>query len=196
MRISALVLTSVVLMVPAAALAETAQGENALNGGVGFQSGFTDWSPGGFKWFNAYGRELTDLVWLDIQANMSLGNMDRDRCWHDAHGRVHCDYDHWNGNTFEFVAGVRLRWELTKAPVVIDALLGGAGELITLGFGDYVGWAIGFKGGVGAHYFLFPNLGLGMKLSAVIGPSFIDDGPGVELYSALDFQVIGVEYRF
>ena len=30
-------------------------GKHELSGGIGFGAGFTDFSPGGFKWFNDYG---------------------------------------------------------------------------------------------------------------------------------------------
>ena len=51
------------------------EGENAVNGGFGFQAGLSDWAPGGFKWFNEYNRGLSDHVWLGAQITENgIGN--------------------------------------------------------------------------------------------------------------------------
>ncbi|MDJ0761679.1 MAG: hypothetical protein QNJ97_01725 [Myxococcota bacterium] len=183
------------LAIPAEVTAVTAQGENALNGGFGFQAGLSDWTPGGFKWFNGYSRQLTQRGWLNFQVNVVAGDMDDRHCWNDVDGDIHCDNGGWDGNTVEFVAGVKLRWDMGRLPIIIDAKLGGAFELLFLG-NDYVGFGVGFRAGIGVHYFFFPDFGIGAELVSTIGPSFIPDGPGAELYAAIDFQAIGVEYRF
>lgn len=174
--------------------AQKARGENALSGGFGLQSGLSTWAPGGFKWFNDYSRELSKLVWLNFQLNTVMGDIDGD-CWHDASGQLHCDYNRWDGNTVELVIGVKLQWDLDKIPLVIDAKLGGAFDLLLLG-ADYVGVAMGFRGGISARYFFFHNFGVGAEIIATLGPSFISDGQGAELYAAIDWQIIGVEYRW
>ena len=40
------------------------KGQNELGGGIGFSAGLSDWSPGGFKWFNDYSHQLGKLVVL------------------------------------------------------------------------------------------------------------------------------------
>ncbi len=181
---------------PGEASAQHPTGKNAVDGGFGFQVGMGHWAPGGFKWFNEYNRGLTDLVWLNLGVNVTLGDMDDDRCWYDdRRNRWVCDNDgHWDGNAVQFVFGVKLRFELKKFPVVIDAILGGATDLFFFG-GDYEGVAIGFKGGPGFHYFFFDNLGVGAKFTFMLGPAFTKQ-EGAEFYGAFDFQLIGVEFRF
>ncbi|MCP4604172.1 MAG: hypothetical protein GY847_27235 [Proteobacteria bacterium] len=177
------------------AKAVTIEEENAISGGFGFQEGLGDWTPGGFKWFNDYNRKLGQRVWLNFQLNAIIGDMDNRHCWRDERRHKDCYYGHWDGNGIDFVIGVKLSWYLSKLPIEIYTKLGGAADLLLLGF-DYTGIAIGFRGGVGAHFFLLPNLGIGAEIITTFGPSFIADGPGVEFYGAVDFRVIGVEYRW
>lgn len=182
-------------VIPIGAHAQNPSGSNAVNGGFGFQVGLTPWSPGGFKWFNGYSRELSDLVWLNAQVNLTMGDMDDDRCWYDERrDRWVCNEGRWDGTAVQFVLGVRLRWELQNVPVVIDCLLGGATDLLFFGY-DWAGVAIGFRGGAGVHYFFFDNLGVGPTLNFLLGPAFTERD-GVEFFGEFDFQVLGVEYRF
>jgi hypothetical protein len=187
--------TLVWLTAPADALAQNPTGENAINGGFGFQVGMTRWAPGGFKWFNEYNRGFTDMVWLNVGFNVTLGDMDDDRCWYDnRRDRWYCDEGHWDGNSLQFIFGVKLRFELSKVPIVVDAILNGALDVLFFG-GDYAGVAIGFRGGPGIHYFFFDNLGVGMKFTFMLGPAFTKQD-GAEFYGSFDFQVLGIEFRF
>jgi hypothetical protein len=194
-RYIAIILSGLLWAAPAMGRPVSPRGRNALSGGIGVQAGFSEWAPGGFKWFNEYSRKLSNLVWLNLQANLSGGDMNDRHCWKDNHDNVKCDYGHWDGNTAEFALGVKLRWGLKKLPVVIDANLAGAVDLLLLG-ADYIGVAPGFRGGVGGHYFLFPNFGVGAGITATFAPAIIADGPGVEFYAAMDVQIIGVEFLF
>ena len=180
---------------PSRALDVTPKGDNAVSGGFGFQAGLSDWAPGGFKWFNDYFRRLNRLVWLNFQINATFGDLDDRHCWYDNGGNKHCDYRRWDGNQVDFVAGVRLAWLMKKIPLLIYAKLGGAVDLLLYGF-DYTGIAFAFRGGVGARFFFLPNFGVGAELLSALGPSIIADGPGAQFYASLDFQVIGVEYRW
>jgi len=183
------------LAVPSRAMAQNPTGDNALNGGFGFQVGMTQWAPGGFKWFNDYNRRFTDMVWLNLGFNLSLGDTHDDRCWYDnRRDRWYCDEGHWDGTDVQFIFGVKLRFELSKLPIVIDAILDGATDVILFG-GDYAGVAIGFRFGPGVHYFLFDNFGVGMRFTFMLGPAFTPRD-GAEFYGTFDFQVIGVEFRF
>jgi hypothetical protein len=121
--------------------------------------------------------------------------MNDDRCRYDERrDRWRCDDGHWDGNSIQIVLGVKLRFELKKVPVVIDAILGDATDFLFFG-GDYAGVAVGFRGGPGFHYFFFDNLGVGSKFTFMLGPAFTKR-EGAELFGTFDFQVIGVEYRF
>ncbi len=171
-------------------------GNNSVNGGFGLQLGLSDWAPGGFKWFNEYNRGISEHVWLNIQVNLSLGNS-RYRCWYDDRGRRHCDdryYDYrWGGNALEFAVGPKLRFPLDKIPLIIDAKLGGMLDLLFFG-GGYSGISAGFRGGVGVHYFIFDNLGIGAEIMCNMGPYIINGYTG--FFATLDFQILGVEFRF
>lgn len=170
-------------------------GENEVAGGFGFQVGLVDWSPGGFKWFNDYSRELSERVWLNVQFNVAIGNVHDDHCWYDAaRNRWRCTDAHWDGNALEFAIGPKLRFPLSNIPLVIDAKLGGAFETVFFS-GDYAGVALGFRGGVGVHYYLFENFGVGVEFMTTLGAEFVRDF-GTEFYGTFDVQVIGVQFRW
>jgi hypothetical protein len=196
-RILSLLLLPVLvwLVAPSDALAQNPTGDNAVNGGFGFQVGMSRWTPGGFKWFNSYNRRFTDLVWLNVQLNTTIGGGARDdRCWYDRRrDRWHCDEGHWRGSSLEFAVGVKLRFELQKIPAIIDARLCAASELLF--FGEFSGATVAFRGGPGFHWFFFDNLGAGVEFNFTLGPAFTDY-EGTVFYGAFDFQIIGVEFRF
>ena len=60
--------------------------------------------------------------------------------------------------------------------------------------GDYSGVSTGFRGGAGVHFFLFEDLAVGSEIMCNLGPYFVDGNVG--FYATLDFQVLGVEFRF
>ena len=185
------VLLSATTAVSAAKLVDP-QGENSVNGGFGLQLGLSDWAPGGFKWFNEYNRGISDHVWLNAQLNLSLGDRDSN-CWYDSAGNVHCTGNRWSGNSLEFAVGPKLRFPVSKYPIIVDAKLDGFLDLLFF-YGDYTGVSTGFRGGVGVHFFLFDNLAIGAEIMCNMGPYFIDGYAG--FYATLDFQIIGVEFRF
>ena len=80
----AMLLVSTVAGHAAGAKAVEPTGDNAVNGGFGFQGGLSDAAPGGFKWFNEYNRGLSDLIWLNVQFNVSLGNNYTRSCWYNC----------------------------------------------------------------------------------------------------------------
>ena len=179
---------------PVASAAKTVdpEGENAVNGGFGLQLGLSNWAPGGFKWFNEYNRGLSDHVWLNVQVNVSLGDRDRN-CWYDSAGNLHCSGDNWSGNSLEFAVGPKLRFPVSKFPIIVDAKLDGFLDLLFFG-SDYSGVSTGFRGGAGVHFFLFDNLAIGSEIMCNLGPYVIDGYAG--FYATLDFQILGVEFRF
>ena len=193
--VAVVLLFGVLTLIPAQTEARSKiGGKNAIAGGFGFQVGLSQWTPGGFKWFNEYMRRLSDRVWLDVQFNLTTGDMDERHCWQDYRGHWHCDDGRWDGYGMEIVLGPNLRFEMRDIPLVIDAKLGGAFEMLFFGY-DYAGVGVAFRGGVGVHYFLFENFGVGLQFQFTIGPSFVHD-EGAELYAAFDVQIIGCELRF
>ena len=189
-----LVVLSGIGLAPSTADAARIPGKNELAGGFGFQVGFSNWAPGGFKWFNDYSRRITDLVWFNVQFNIALGDTHDDRCWYDGH-RWRCYDRHWDGNALELAFGPKLRFELSKIPLVIDAKLGGAFETILFG-GEYAGVGFGFRGGAGFHYYFFENFGVGSELMFTFGAAVITDDVGAKFYSTFDMQIIGVHFRW
>jgi hypothetical protein len=201
-------LTSLSLMLldgPAHARNFQLKGKNELCGGIGFAGDLTDWTPGGFKWFNDYSRQLSKLTWLNFQFNVVLGGGGGRDCWVDNKGRWHCDYRrHFGGYAIELAVGVKLKWRLRTVPLQFHAKFGGAFDIIV--FDDYyydnvyaddsvAGLAIGFRGGFGVRYFFIPTLGVGAELIPTFGPAFLNHGLGVEPYGSIDFNT-GVEWRF
>ena len=174
---------------------KVATGDNEVAGGFGFQVGIPNYSPGGFKWFNDYSRGLSERVWLNLQFNVTLGNVHDEHCWYDERiNRWRCTDSHWDGNALELAIGPKLRFPVSRIPLIIDAKLGGAFEILFFG-GDYAGVGLAFRGGVGVHYYLFENLGVGAEIMFNFGAAFIQD-LGAEFYGTFDFQVIGVQFRF
>lgn len=170
------------------------RGESELSGGIGFAGGFNEWSVSGFKWFNDYSRRLTKLTWLNFQFNIATGGSSRYDCyWDGKRWKGDCDY-RFGGTAFEFAAGVKLKWRLTKIPLVFHAKIGGAFDIELL-WGDYEGFVFGFRGGFGVRYFIVPTFGVGAELVPTFGPVFITHSAGAHFYGAIDLN-IGVEWRF
>lgn len=189
------------------------KGSNELGGGIGFAGALTDWTPGGFKWFNDYSRKLTELVWLNVQFNITVGEDDHwgERCWWDR-GHYRCEYyehgGHFDGYAIELAVGAKLKWRLRNVPLQFHAKFGGAFDILVFGedrwvhpsdpdYGDRVmGFAfLAFRGGFGVRYFFVPTFGLGAELVPTLGPSWINHNVGMEFYASIDFN-IGVEWRF
>jgi hypothetical protein len=176
------------------------QGHNELCGGIGFGAGLSDWTPGGFKWFNDYSHQISQLAWFNVQFNAVLGG-DRDHCWRDSRGALHCDpyysYDYeygFEGYALELGLGVKLKWRIRQIPLQIHAKFGGSIDALFF-HNDRQGVGFGLlRAGAGVRYFFVPTFGLGAELITTFGPSYIEDF-GAEFYAALDFNV-GVEWRF
>jgi hypothetical protein len=173
------------------------RGDNELCGGIGVAGDITDFTPGGFKWFNDYSRRLTDLTWLNFQLNVTIGGDRGDRDCRVVNGVVVCDdyhWDHWGGDALELAVGVKLKWRLQQIPLVLHAKFGGAVDVIFFP-GDLEGVALGFRGGFGVRYFFLPTFGVGAEIVPTFGPGFFEDPVGVEPYAAIDVNT-GVEWRF
>jgi hypothetical protein len=174
------------------------KGQNELCGGIGFQTGLSNYTPGGFKWFNDYSREMSTLVWLNVQFNVTIGEGwggGWGTCYDNRGGPYNCWHgnDHFGGNAVETAVGVKLKWRVRAIPLQIHAKFGGA--LDGVFWGDVKGVAFGFRGGVGARYFILPTLGVGGELVHTLGPSFLNSNVGTQIYATFDFNA-GVEWRF
>jgi hypothetical protein len=178
------------------------KGKNELSGGFGFQAGLADWTPGGFKWFNEYNRELGRIVWLNVQLNIVFGGEyghggHWDTCCCDNRGRPYSCWSggsgHWSGWAIESAFGVKLKWRLQKIPLQFHGKFGGL--LAPLFWGGSEGIALGFRGGFGVRYFVVPSLGVGGEFMHDLGPAYGNNGVGWHFYATFDFNV-GVEWRF
>ena len=178
------------------------KGNNEVSGGFGFQAGFTDYTPGGFKWFNEFSHALGRITWLNVQLNVVLGG---DHGWggaycgicgYDAHHNpIYCGcYQGFSGYAIETAIGVKLKWRLQKVPLQFHAKFGGIIAPTFFG-GGTDGVALGYRGGFGIRYFVVPSLGVGAEFMHDLGPTYINNGVGWHVYATLDFNV-GVEVRF
>lgn len=206
MRRALAVVAVLALLLPAGA--EAARnfqlvGKNELSGGIGFVAGLTDWSPGGFKWFNDYSRELSrgggksPGVWFNVQLNLSTGGHGYWGTCYDKQGRPYaCDgrYDRFGGTALELAAGVKLKWRLNRIPLQFHAKLGGVLDFLWMW--DAFGIGFGFRGGFGVRYFVVPSLGVGAELLLpTVGPAFFNHSLGTHPFATIDFN-LGVEWRF
>ena len=175
------------------------KGNNDLSGGFGFQSGFGDYTPGGFKWFNEYNHELGRVVWLNVQLNFVLGGEHHygncGTCWDARRGYYPCGncYAGFSGYAIETAIGAKLKWRLRKIPLQFHAKFGGI--LAPTFYGGSEGVAFGYRGGFGVRYFVVPTLGVGGEFMHDMGPVWVNNGHGWGFYGTFDFNV-GVEWRF
>lgn len=181
-------------------------GKNELSGGIGFVAGLTDWSPGGFKWFNDYARELSrgggksPGVWLNVQLNLSTGGhgyWGAGNCKWDPKTQTYYDcrgYDRFGGTALELGVGVKLKWRMRQIPLQFHAKLGGVLDFLWMW--DAFGLGFGFRGGFGVRYFVVPSLGVGAELMLpTVGPAFYNHNVGTHPFATIDFNM-GVEWRF
>jgi len=162
---------------------------NEISGGVGFAADLSAFTPGGFKWFNEYGRHLDGPTWINLQLNVTAG--EGGRCYWSQGDVWVCDG--WRGSAMELVLGVKLKWRVAGGPVQLQTKLGAASELVW--FNVYHGTALALRGGFGVRYFVVPQLSVGAELASALGPLFSRYGGGAELYAAVDLN-LGVEWRF
>ena len=192
-RFVAAVAAMLILLGAGTAAAQGARGgwKNELSGGMGFQVGLSDYTPGGFKMENEYGRRFTDLVWLNIQLNFNLGG-GYDNCWDARHGVYYDCNSHFVGDGLDLIAGVKFKFG--RGRLQPHAKIGGG---ITASFwpGDLNGVAIVARAGGGVKYWVIPRLAVGGEANLMLGPTFIDHGGGTHFYAALDF-IGGIEFAF
>ena len=190
-RYVAAIAATVVLLGTGTAAAQQAGGwKNELSGGLGFQVGFNDYSPGGFKMENEYGRRFTDLVWLNVQLNFGAGSSGTCYDPYDNHA-YYCDR-HFVGDSLDMIAGVKFKFRKGKLQPHAKV---GAGLAFGFWPGDFTAVGIVVRAGGGFKYWVIPRLAIGGEANFMIGPTFFDNGGGTHLYAALDF-IGGIEFAF
>jgi hypothetical protein len=191
MRTLLLLGTSVALLASAPARAEVqTRGPEVFPGKleasvepIGFQTGFRDRSPTGYKLHADFAGMIAPVrfggVWLGGGINFTYGTH---RCYVEACGQ---DFGLW--------AFVMLTFEkLIPIPLVPFARAGIGGNVLF--YDDIAGAAIVRVGG-GAHYYLLKWLGLGLETNVSFGPGFYPRGAGTLLYGNWDFGM-GARFNF
>src|SRR5262249_16132662 len=97
-------------------------GANEFSVGIGFQAGFagTLENPSAFKLFLEYAHRLSDLVWLDVQANNVFGVGPSNNVCYDPMGNPFpCGGFYYGGWVFEPAIGVKFKIA-TRSPLVVE----------------------------------------------------------------------------
>jgi hypothetical protein len=191
-RYVAAVAATVILLGTGTAAAQQAGGwKNELSGGMGFSVGLTEYTPGGFKMENEYGRRFTDLVWLNVQLNFVLGG-GYDTCYDPRINRYYDCSSHFNGDGLEMFAGVKFKFR--KGKLQPHAKVGG-GLVFSFFPGDLSAVGIAVRAGGGFKYWVIPRLAIGGEANFTVGPTFFNHDGGTHFYAALDF-IGGIEFAF
>jgi hypothetical protein len=164
-------------------------GTNEISEHIFFQAGLNSNTPGGFKFFNEYGFRLSNETWFNAQVNFVFGDS---RDCVVLRGDVVCNgRGSFSGNTLEMAAGVKIKFNRMRVPLVPYVKAGGAVEFVFFGNGVNA-YALAARGGGGVKYFITPAFGVGGELLLTVGPMFGDVSGA---YVAVDFAG-GVEFLF
>jgi len=167
-------------------------GPNELTGQIGPSFGITHVTPGGFKFDNEYGHQVSNITWFNVQLNFTLGGESHGGlCWDPHNGRYYDCWEGFSGDAIEIVAGVRLKW--LRGRLMPTAKFGG-GLVMSFWGGEYGATAIVFRGGGGVKYYVVRSLAVGGEAAISIGPTFIQHN-GTDAYAALDL-LGGIEWNF
>jgi hypothetical protein len=150
---------------------------------IGFQAGFTERSPTGYKpRVDFAGRiAMTGFggVWIGAGLDFTYGT---NACYVAA-----CGYD------FGLWVFAMLTFEkLIPIPLVPFARAGVGGDVL---FYDDIAGALSVRLGGGAHYYLLKWLGLGLETNFTVGPGFYPRGVGSLFYGHWDFGM-GARFNF
>jgi hypothetical protein len=177
-------------------------GKNEISVHLGYQEGFAGKfaNPSGFKLFFEYARRLSDVVWLDLQANNVFGFGPGEAICYDRLGRPFpCNLGYYYGGwDFEFAIGVKLKIK-TKIPLVVEIpILAAVEVLYDRQCGD-TGAAPALRVGGGVKYFVTRSIGVGGGINFAFGPGFHAASACfdsyTDFYGAVDFQ-LGAEFIF
>jgi hypothetical protein len=150
---------------------------------VGFQAGFAERSPTGYKLHADFAGVIAPVrfgsVWLGAGLNFTYGT---NACYVTACGQ---DFGLWLFTMLTFE-------KLIPIPLVPFARAGIGGDVLF--YDDIAGAAVVRVGG-GAHYYLLKWLGLGLETNFSFGPGIYPRGAGTLLYGHWDFGM-GVRFNF
>jgi len=151
---------------------------------IGFQAGFTDRSPGGYK----LTADIAGLIaspgklglWLGGGVNFAAG-------FYGCYFNGDCGYD------LQLWAFIMLTFEkMIPIPLVPFARAGVGGDVLLY---NAVAGAFVLRFGGGVHYYLLKWLGLGLETNFTFGPGFYPNGAGTLFYGNWDFG-IGARFAF
>jgi hypothetical protein len=151
---------------------------------IGFQAGFVNTSPSGYKLTADFSGLLASpgklSLWLGGGFNYAIGFFG-------------CDINANCGGDLQLWAFVMLTFEkLLKIPLVPFARAGVGGDVLF--YGNTAG-AFVLRVGGGAHYYLLKWLGVGLETNFTFGPGFYGGGAGTLFYGNWDFG-LGARFAF
>jgi hypothetical protein len=153
---------------------------------LGFQVGFGDRSPTGYKLTGDLAGLIAPLgsagsVWIGGGLNYTYGFT------YCINGTNDCGHD------LQLWAFVMMTFEKAiKIPLVPFARAGVGGDVLIY---NAVAGAFAFRVGGGVHYYLLKWLGLGVETNFTVGPGFYPNGLGTHLYGSWDLG-LGARFAF
>jgi hypothetical protein len=175
-------------------------GKNELTAEMGLQASLGGTTPGGFKLFFDYARQMTKLVWLDFKVNPTFDTGYRGATCYDQFGNPYeCGAAglYGNGYAVDLLVGAKLKWLVVHNKLMPYCNFnGGVVPVFGRPYGDD-GAAVVVNTGGGLKYFVHPHVAVGGEMSLTLGPGFysgVNGNPGHnELYRAFNFGV-GAEF--
>jgi hypothetical protein len=156
--------------------------ELSIHGGYGVGFGDTFAGP---KASVDYGYKLSGGLWLDIGAGF-LSGMCRERV-----GATACSSE---GDAAEVLAGIKWKLRMNLPVVPYAKLVAGVTYLFPDGARSGVGPLA--RAGIGAHYFFYEWIGIGLEVTCSVGHAGYQDGVGLSrTLGGLD-AIAGVELAF
>ena len=197
LRPAALVITLLTVAVPATAAEIQSSGHQTFPGSLqaafhpfGFQLGWTGNEATGYKMSGDFAGRIVDSDKLSVWLGGGLGYV----AWlWGCSLRAYCGY-----HDFQFWGFVEFSFEkLVNFPIVPFVRAGVGGDILLYGS---VGGALFGRLGVGAHYFIIKNIGLGLEANFSSGVGFYGNnfgysGIGVGFHGAWD-TVLGARFAF
>jgi hypothetical protein len=150
---------------------------------IGFQAGFANRSPGGYK----LTADIAGLIASPGKLSLWLGGG-----INYAAGFYSCYLTDCGGD-FQMWAFLMMTFEkMINIPLVPFARAGVGGDVL---FYNAVAGAFVLRFGGGVHYYLFKWLGLGIETNFTFGPGFYPNGAGTLFYGTWDFG-LGARFAF
>jgi hypothetical protein len=175
-------------------------GKNEISTQLGFQGGLGGATPGGAKLFFDYARQLSPIVWLNVQVNPMFA-VAAGRCVDRFGFTYDCGIVGGNGHAVDALVGVKLKFPQSRAPIVPYAhVSGGVVGIFNRPYNDN-GAAVVARFGGGFRWFVTPHVGLGAEMAFTLGGAFYSESCAGcrdahnEFYRAIDMG-FGAEFVF